>query len=239
MKAPKSQMIERLVRISSTGISTGSVTSLKTRHARAPSICAASTKLVRNLRERRVDGDRDEGERPPDDQRRHHRVLRERRLVPVVLEVVADVQLGEDVVEDAVLAVRHPAPDLDGDDRRHRPDEDEPGGEQEPHPGRDADEKQRNQRPEPRSSGRRSTAVKTTVRNSVCQKTGSWRTLRKLSQPDVRRRGAAISANRSYFCEREPDEVVDRVAEDRREHGNRPAATSRYGTDAAGEAAAG
>ena len=43
VKTPKSQMIDRLVRISSTGISTGSVTSLKTRHARAPSISAAST----------------------------------------------------------------------------------------------------------------------------------------------------------------------------------------------------
>src|SRR5690348_17920587 len=44
---------------------------------------------------------------------RHHRVLRKGRLVPVVLEVVADVERREDVVEDSELAVRHPAPDLE------------------------------------------------------------------------------------------------------------------------------
>ena len=81
--------------------------------------------LTRHLRERGVDGDRDERKPGPNDQSRHHGVLRERRRVPVVLEEVADMQFGEHVVEDAVLEVGHPAPDLDRDHLRHRPHEDE------------------------------------------------------------------------------------------------------------------
>ena len=42
-KTPKSQMIERLVRMRRIGFSTGKVTSLKTRSGPAPSISAAST----------------------------------------------------------------------------------------------------------------------------------------------------------------------------------------------------
>ena len=72
MKTPKSQMMDRLVRISSTGVRTGSVTSLKTRHERAPSISRRLDELTRHLRERGVDGDRDERKPGPDDQRRHH-----------------------------------------------------------------------------------------------------------------------------------------------------------------------
>src|SRR3954464_4160641 len=43
VKTPKSQMIDRLVRISSTGFRTGNVTSRNTRQELAPSISAAST----------------------------------------------------------------------------------------------------------------------------------------------------------------------------------------------------
>ena len=72
--------------------------------------------LAWDLGEAGVDRHRHEGDGAPDDHGRDHRKLRERRAVPVVLEVVADADLGENVVEDAVLEVRHPVPDLDGDD---------------------------------------------------------------------------------------------------------------------------
>ena len=71
-----------------------------------------------------------------------------RRRVPVVLEEVADAELGEHVVEDTVLEVRHPEPDLDGDHDGHRPDEHETRCEQHAHDGADADEQQRDQRAE-------------------------------------------------------------------------------------------
>ena len=61
---------------------------------------------------------------------------------------LGQVELREDVVEHAVLEVRHPVQDLDGDDDRHRPDEHEPGSQQHPHDRADADEQQRDQRPE-------------------------------------------------------------------------------------------
>ena len=43
VKTPKSQMIERLVRIRKIGFRIGTVTSRNTRQGRAPSISAAST----------------------------------------------------------------------------------------------------------------------------------------------------------------------------------------------------
>ena len=118
-------MIERLVRMRKIGfrIGIGDVAEHPER-ARAVDLRGLD-ELARHLGEPRVDRDRHERDRAPDDEQRHHRELRERRRVPVVLRVVADVELGEDVIEDPVLEVRHPEPDLDGDDRGHRPGEDE------------------------------------------------------------------------------------------------------------------
>ena len=52
------------------------------------------------------------------------------------------------MVQDAVLEVRHPVPDLDGDDRGHCPDEHEPGGQEDPHGRREAHEQQREEQAE-------------------------------------------------------------------------------------------
>ena len=149
VKTPKSQMIERLVRMRRIGFRIGRVTSRKTRSGPAPSISAASTSSRDTCESAGVDRDRDERQRAPDDQQRHHRELRERRRVPVVLQVVAEVELRERVVEDAVLEVRHPVPDLDGDDDGHRPDEHEARGEADADDRADLDEQQREQRPDP------------------------------------------------------------------------------------------
>ena len=94
MKTPKSQMIERLVRIRRIGFRIGKVTSRKTRQRPGAVDLGGLDELARHLREPRVDGDRDERKRAPDDQQRHHRELREGRRVPVVLEVVAEVELA-------------------------------------------------------------------------------------------------------------------------------------------------
>ena len=61
------------------------------------------------------------------------------------------------------------------------------------------------------------TTVKTTVRNSVCQKTGSLRTLLKLASPMY---DAVVrdQLEQPVLLERELDQVDDRVAEDRPEH---------------------
>ena len=59
--------------------------------------------------------------------------------------------------------------------------------------------------------------VKTTVRSSVFQKTGSERTLLKFASP-MYEPWPWISSNSPYLLERELDEVEDRVAENRPEH---------------------
>ena len=84
-------------------------------------------------------------------------------------------EMGQDVVDDAVLEVRHPVPDLHRDDDRHRPDEDEPGAEQHAHAVLTRTSSSAISMP---STIVKQTfaAVKTTVRSSVCQKTGSCRT---------------------------------------------------------------
>ena len=126
----------------------GNVTSRKTRREFGAVDRGGLDELVGHLREARVERDRDEGKGPPDDQKRHHGELRKGRRVPVVLEVVAEVQFGEHVVEDAVLEVRHPEPDLDRDDDGHRPDEHETRREKHAHHRPDADEQQCHQRAE-------------------------------------------------------------------------------------------
>ena len=92
-----------------------------------------------------------------------------------MLRVVTDVELREDVIEDAVLEVRHPEPDLHGDDSRHRPDEDEAGCEEHADPRRDPDEQVCDERADAdrQSDVRRG---EDTVRSSVRQKISSWRT---------------------------------------------------------------
>ena len=229
MKTPKSQMIERLVRISSTGLMTGTVTSLKMRHGARAVDLRRLDELVRHLRERGVDRDRDERQPAPDDQRRHHAELRERRRVPVVLEVVADVELGEDVVDDAVLEVRHPVPDLHRDDRRHRPDEHEPGGEEDPHQVETRTSSSAISVP---STIVRPTfaTVKTTVRRSVCQKIGSWRTSAEVVQADVRARGAG-SARTGRTARARAGRGCRSGSRGPRPSRRRRAATSRYGTE--------
>ena len=140
MKTPKSQMIERLVRIQEDRLEhRESDVAERPPGARAVDR-GGLDELARHLREPGVQRDDDERQRPPDDQKRHHRELRERRRVPVVQNEVAEPKTRQDVVQDAVLEVRHPVPDLDGDDCRHRPDEHEPGGQQDAHRGRETDE---------------------------------------------------------------------------------------------------
>ena len=104
--------------------------------------------LARHLRKARVDRDDDEGQRAPDDQERDHRQLRERRRVPVVLEEVADVELRQHVVHDAVVEVRHPVEDLHRDDDGHRPGQHERRGEEHAHERADLHEQQREERPD-------------------------------------------------------------------------------------------
>ena len=154
MNTPKSQMIDRLVRMSRIGLMIGSVMSTNTRQGRAPSTSAAS-RGHRGPGPAPRRGDRDEGQCAPDDQQADHAELRERRRVPVVLEVVADMQLRQDVVDDTVLEVRHPVPDLNGDDDRHRPDEDEPRAQQHAHGRADPHEQKREQPSRSSSSCRR------------------------------------------------------------------------------------
>ena len=72
MKTWKSQMIERLVRITKIGFRIGKVTSRKRANAPEPSICGRLEQVARHLRQPGVDGDRDERDRAPDDQRRDH-----------------------------------------------------------------------------------------------------------------------------------------------------------------------
>src|SRR5690348_8019990 len=68
--------------------------------------------LVRHLGEAGVDRDRHERDRAPHDERGRHAERRRRRRVPVVLAEVAEVQARQHVVDDAVLEVRHPVPEL-------------------------------------------------------------------------------------------------------------------------------
>ena len=68
MKTPKSQRIERLVRISRTGMRIGSVTSRKTCHGAGAVDLRRLDELAGNLGQRRVQRDRDERKRAPDDQ---------------------------------------------------------------------------------------------------------------------------------------------------------------------------
>ena len=171
---------------------------------------------MRHLRERGVDGDDDERERSPDDERRDHRVLGERRLVPVVLKVVSDVQLREDVVEDPVLGVRHPGPDLDRDDLRHGPDEHEPDRQKQPHPCRNANEQQRDQRPahdrQPDVDDREDDRTQERVPEHAVVE----------HEPEVVQADPLAlvpdQLEQPVVLEREPDEVVERVSQHRRDH---------------------
>ena len=93
LKTWKSQMIDRLARMTKIGFSRGSVTSRKTFHDRAPSIWAASISSLRHLRQAREDGDRDERNRTPDDQRRDDGEAAPRIHEPVMVEEIARVEL--------------------------------------------------------------------------------------------------------------------------------------------------
>ena len=146
--------------------------------------------------------------------------LRERRRVPVVAGEVAELELREDVVEDAVLEVRHPVPDLHRDDDRHRPDEHERRREEDPH-----------EAAETRTSSSASSVPSTIVRPTFDDREDGRPQQRVPEDRVVQDRAVVGEADRlalvldqleqPVLLEREPDEAVDRVAEhraDRHEH---------------------
>ena len=150
------------------------------------------------------------------------RELREGRRVPVVLVVVAGAELREHVVEDAVLEVRHPVPDLHGDDGRHRPDEHEARGQQ--HPDR---------RCETRTS-RSAISVPSTDRQPDVGDREDDRAHERVPEDRVVQDGAVVvepdpvalaldQLGQAVLLERERDELVERVAEDRRDRRRPPA----------------
>ena len=104
--------------------------------------------LARHLRQPRVDRDRDEGDRAPDDQRRDHGEALERAREPVVLDEVAEAELRQRVVQDAVLVLGHPEPYLSGDDDRHRPCQHERRRDERAHHAAELREQERNERAE-------------------------------------------------------------------------------------------
>jgi hypothetical protein len=80
--------------------------------------------LAGDLGEAGPERDRHERHGAPDDQGRDHAEPFDRVREPVVLDVVAEAELREDVVDDAVLVVGHPEPELRGDHHWDRPGED-------------------------------------------------------------------------------------------------------------------
>ena len=202
------------------GFRIGKVTSRKRGKAPEPSICGRLEQLAGHLRQPRVDGDRDERNRAPDDQRRDHAEADDRVREPVVLDEVAEVELREHVVEDAVLVVRHPEPELRRDHDRHRPGEHERGRDRaSASPGRAPCS--RSAISVPSTSVRTTlTAVKSTERRTTRQNSPSPRIAVKLSSPT----DAALVGDQlrqAVVLEREPDEEVERVAEDRDDHDHR------------------
>ena len=127
----------------------------------------------------------------------------------------AEMELRQHVVDDAVLEVRHPVPDLHGDDDRHRPDEDEPRAEQQPHRLADADEEQRDQQPEHHRQpdvrgGEDDRADERVPEDLVVQDRPV------VGEPDADAL-VADQLEQAVPLQREPDEVVERVPEDQRD----------------------
>ena len=153
------------------------------------------------------------GSAPPDDQERHHRELREGRRVPVVELVVAEVQSCERVVENPVLVVRDPVPDLHSDHDGHRPDEHEARGEQDPDGPADADEEQGEERPDPD----RQADVRDREDHRAQQRVPEHGVVedRRVvggADPDAL---VLDQLHEAVLLEREHHELVERVAEDR------------------------
>ena len=126
MNTWKSQMIERLVRITKIGFRIGKMMS-RNRANRAGAVdLGGLEQFARDLGQPGEDGDRDERDRTPDDQRGDHAEADERcsRTSRSWMKL-PNAELRQRVVDDAVLVVRHPEPDLAGDDDRHRPGEHE------------------------------------------------------------------------------------------------------------------
>ena len=95
MNTWKSQMIERLARITKIGFRIGKMMSRNRANAPEPSISRRLEQLARHLRQPGVDRDRDERHRAPHDQRRDHAEADERVREPVVLDEVAEAEPGE------------------------------------------------------------------------------------------------------------------------------------------------
>ena len=120
-------MIERLVRITKIGFRIGTVMSRKIRTGPAPSSAAASTSSFGTWVSPAKTVIATNGIAPQTTIAPMIAKPVSRILEPVVVDVVADAELGEQVVHDPELEVEHPDPDVHGDDDRHRPDEHEPG----------------------------------------------------------------------------------------------------------------
>ena len=126
LKTWKSQMIERLVRITKIGFRSGNVMSRKIRTAAGAVDRRRLDQLLRHLRQAGVDRDRDERDRAPDDDRGDHREARPRvRRTSRGGRSRRSASCVSVQFDDAELVVDHPAPDVHRDDDRHRPDEDE------------------------------------------------------------------------------------------------------------------
>ena len=109
--------------------------------------------LARDLGQAGVDRDRHERDRAPDDDRGDHGEALPRVREPVVVVVALEADAGQRPVEDAELVVDHPAPDVDRDDRRHRPREHERRRDQQAHERAEPREQERDQRPEHHRQG--------------------------------------------------------------------------------------
>ena len=181
--------------------------------------------LLRHLREARVDRDRDERDRAPDDDRPDHGKALERVDEPVVVVEVLEPEVGERPVGDAELVVDHPVPDVHRDDRRHRPDEDEPGRDEEAHEAAELCEQQRDQRPEhhrqpDRDPGEHDGAQEHRPELAVVED------LRVVVEADP----LALVRDQleeAVLLERERDELVERVPEHRRRSRGAPARAAR------------
>jgi hypothetical protein len=102
---------------------------------------------------------------------------------------------------------------LDCDHRRHRPDEHEARGDQKPYPRRDPDEQQRDERPEADRQADVGDGEDDRPEERVPED-GVVEDAAVVVQPDADP-VVLQQLEQPVLLEREPDEVVDRIAEDR------------------------
>ena len=109
--------------------------------------------VARHLEKPGEDRDGDERDGPPDHNQDDHPEALDRIVEPVVVDEVAEMQLREEVIDDAELVVEHPLPDVDGDDHRCGPHEDEGAHQQDAHRVAHLQKEHRDQRAKAHSQG--------------------------------------------------------------------------------------